>query len=177
MFCRLESKAPLYSHMIDTMSGIVSIRAFGWFPSYKEKYFRLLNDCQKPFYLLLCIQRWLSVVLGLIVAALATILTGLAVGLRGTNVSAGFIGIALVNMMGLIQTLASLIMFWTSLETSLGAVSRVKTFSEDTPTEHRPDEQTPESWPRSGEIQFSNFTAAYSKYSHCINMQLISLSY
>ncbi|CEJ83028.1 hypothetical protein VHEMI03060 [[Torrubiella] hemipterigena] len=160
----LESKAPLYSHMIDTINGVVSIRAFGWFASYKDKYFSLLDDCQKPFYLLLCIQRWLAVMLGLIVAILATSLTAMAVGLRGTNVSAGFIGIALVNMMGLGEILASLIMFWTSLETSLGAVSRVKTFSEDTPAEPEPVCTAPAEWPRSGDIQVTNLTALHADF-------------
>lgn len=160
----LESKAPLYSHMIDTMNGIVSIRAFGWFASYQDKYFSLLDDCQKPFYLLLCIQQWLAVMLGLIVAVLATALTSLAVGLRGTNVSAGFIGIALVNMMGLGELLASMIMFWTSLETSLGAVSRVKTFSEDTPVEPEPTTTVTQEWPKSGSVQIDNLTAAHSDF-------------
>lgn len=58
--------------------------------------------------------------------------------LRGSNVSAGFTGIALVNMMDFSQLLASLVEFWTSLETSLAAVSRVKTFSENTPVEEQP---------------------------------------
>lgn len=146
------------------MNGIVSLRAFGWFPAYKDKYFELLDDCQKPFYLLLCIQRWLSVVLGLIVAVMATALTGLAVGLKGTNVSAGFVGIALINMMTLSQTLASLVMFWTSLETSLGAVSRVKTFTEDTPVEDKVNVAAESSWPTHGHVQFDNVTASYSDF-------------
>lgn len=154
------------------MNGIATIRAFGWFQSYKDKYFELLDDCQKPFYLLLCIQRWLGLVLGLVVAGMATVLTGIAVAIRGTNVSAGFIGIALVNMMSLSQTLASLIMFWTSLETSLGAVSRVKTFSEDTPKEDEPKELVADAWPRSGHVKFDNVTASYTDFAALRNMAI-----
>ncbi|CEJ83016.1 hypothetical protein VHEMI03050 [[Torrubiella] hemipterigena] len=154
------------------MNGIVTIRAFGWFQSYKEKYFELLDDCQKPFYLLLCIQRWLSLVLGLTVAGMATVLTGIAVAIRGTNVSAGFIGIALVNMMTLSQTLASLLMFWTSLETSLGAGSRVRTFTEDTTVEDEPKEPVPEAWPQSGVVKFDNVTTCYSDFPALRNLSI-----
>ncbi|KAM3456042.1 hypothetical protein MY3296_001911 [Beauveria thailandica] len=168
----LESKAPLYSHMIDTINGIVSIRAFGWFASYKAQYFQLLDECQKPFYLLLCIQRWLSVILGLTVTCMVTMLTALAVTVRGSTVSAGFTGIALVNMMSLSQSLASLIIFWTSLETSLGAVSRVKSFSEDTPVEESPDAPVAHNWPTSGHVQFNGVTAAHVDFVALRNVSI-----
>ncbi|ATY58924.1 ABC transmembrane type 1 [Cordyceps militaris] len=168
----LESKAPLYSHIIDTINGIVSIRAFGWFAPYKAQYFQLMDECQKPFYLLLCIQRWLSVVLGLTVTCMVTILTALAVTVRGSTVSAGFTGIALVNMMSLSQSLASLIIFWTSLETSLGAVSRVKSFSEDTPVEESPDAPVAHDWPKSGHVQFDGVTAAHVDFVALRNVSI-----
>lgn len=125
--------------------------------------YRLLGDCQKPYYLLQCIQRWLAVVLGLIVAGLATLLTALAFTLRGSNISAGFAGLALVNMMGLSGSLAGLIISWTTLETSLGAISRVKTFSEDTPKEPNQDAKPPAEWPTQGSVAFDYWTAGYSE--------------
>ncbi len=142
---------------------MVSIRAYGWTGSYTKECARLLSNCQRPYYLLLCIQRWLAVVLGLIVAALATILTALAVTLKGSTVSAGFVGIALVNMMGLSQLLANLIVSWTSLETSLGAVSRIKSFSEDTPREEDPEKEPADEWPSRGKVIFDNWSAAYGE--------------
>ncbi|KAK3181488.1 hypothetical protein K4F52_007198 [Lecanicillium sp. MT-2017a] len=161
----LESKAPLFSHVIDTIRGMASIRAYGWTGSYTKECARLLSNCQKPYYLLLCIQKWLGVVLGLIVAGLATVLAALAVTLKGSTVSAGFIGIALVNMMGLSQSLANLIVFWTSLETSLGAVSRIKSFSEDTPREEDGEGEPAVEWPSCGEIVFDNWSAAYGDFA------------
>lgn len=143
---------------------MASIRAYGWTGSYTKECARLLSNCQKPYYLLMCIQKWLAVVLGLIVAGLATVLAALAVTLKGSTVSAGFIGIALVNMMGLSQSLANLIVFWTSLETSLGAVSRIKSFSEDTPREEDGEGEPAVEWPSCGKIVFDNWSAAYGEY-------------
>lgn len=52
---------------------------------------------------------------------------------------------------------------WTNLETALGAVSRIKTFSETTEVEHLPGENTPppDNWPKNGQIEFRKVSAAY----------------
>ena len=127
----------------------------------------LLDRAQKPYYLLLCIQRWLTLVLGLTVAGLAILLTTLGVTLR-SRLDAGFLGIALVSMMNLGHSLAALITFWTLLETSLGAISRVKTFSEDTPTEKTReisvDSRIPAGWPSQGSVVIENWSAHYNGY-------------
>jgi ATP-binding cassette, subfamily C (CFTR/MRP), member 1 len=159
---RLETKAPLYSHFIESLNGLVTIRAFGWAEAYKDKNLRLLDASQKPFYLLLCIQRWLILVLDLVVAALAILIITLAVALR-SKMNSGFLGIALVNMMSFGQALASFVDFWTSLETSLGAVARIKDFSEDTPSEFLPEENgNPGSeWPTEGSLSFEGVSAGY----------------
>ncbi|POR39545.1 ABC transporter [Tolypocladium paradoxum] len=171
----LESKAPLYSHILETIDGMASIRAFGWGTGYIDKSLRLIDTCQKPYYLLLCVQRWLTVVLGLIVAVLATLLTALPLALRASNINAGFVGIALVNMMGFGESLAGLITVWTELETSLGAVSRVKTFAEDTPQEPDEGEKPPTGWPAEGSLTFDNWSASYSNSPvlHGINLSIL----
>ncbi|XWW98963.1 hypothetical protein V2A60_006967 [Cordyceps javanica] len=78
-------------------------------------------------------------------------------------------------MMGLSQSLAALITQWTNLETSLGAVSRIKSFSEDTPREAEPEARAAEDWPRRGEVSFDNWTAGYSDITilHGITMDIL----
>ncbi|OAA71991.1 ABC transporter [Akanthomyces lecanii RCEF 1005] len=170
----LESKAPVTSHVMDTIRGTMTIRAYGWEGVHVEKLERLLADCQKPFYLLLCIQRWLGLVLGLVVGVLAVLLTTVAVTVRGSTASAGFVGVALVNMMSLSQTLVGLIEQWTNLETSLGAVSRIKSFSEETPQEVEPEGRLEAEWPGNGAVLFDNWTAGYADTMvlHGINMDM-----
>lgn len=70
----LEAKSPLYRHFTETLNGVVTIQAFGWRPSFLKENHRLLDDSQKPYYLLFCIQRWLAVVMDLFVAGIATVL-------------------------------------------------------------------------------------------------------
>ena len=78
----LETRGPLYSHFLETLEGLSTIRAFGWEKEFSETNIRLLDDSQKPYYLLLCIQRWLSLVLDLMSAAMAVLVVGLAITFR-----------------------------------------------------------------------------------------------
>ncbi|KAJ5356748.1 ABC transporter integral membrane type 1 [Penicillium concentricum] len=159
----IELKSPLYTHFIESLAGVVTIRAFSWTTASKSKMLYLLDRSQRPFYLLLCIQQWLGLVLKLMVTGMTVIMVGAAVALRG-KVSPGLMGIALIGMMDLGDILSDLIQNWTLLETSLGAISRIKEFSEDTPSEEQyaayeklPDTQ----WPSRGDISFVGADIAY----------------
>ena len=135
----LEAKAPLYTNFLETLSGLVTIRAFGWTKDMEKRNMALLDASQRPFYLLYCIQRWLILVINLLVAALAVILVALIVTFRH-RADAGFVGLALINIMSFSMTLSAVIIHWTATETSLGAVSRIKSFVDSTLSENLPGE-------------------------------------
>ncbi|RAK73686.1 putative ATP-binding cassette transporter [Aspergillus fijiensis CBS 313.89] len=158
----LESRSPLYSHYMDTMNGLSTIQAFGWQKRFSEKSSKLLDVSQRPYYLLYCIQRWLALVLDLIVAAEAVLLVSLAVNLRATT-SIGLLGVSLNNILSFNQSLSSLITGWTQLEISLGSIARTKDFERDTqPEETLKNDSVPASWPDRGAIEFKAVTAQYN---------------
>lgn len=158
----LEEKAPVYTQFLETLDGLSTLRAFGWAPAAIEANHILVDRSQRPFYLLIMVQRWLVLVLDMTTAALALLVVGFAVMLRG-DVDVGLTGVSLVQLIGLSETLNMLIQFWTSIETSIGAVARIKQFAEDTPEESRPGEtQEPSTtWPDRGGIQIRDLTASY----------------
>ena len=139
------------------------MRAFAWGPRFTERYLDLLDASQRPFYLLFCIQRWLSLVLDLVTAVLVTIMMVLVVKLR-SQLSAQYVALAFVQIMSFGQSLAHLLQFWTQLETSFGAVARVKTFCTDTELENGSSETgtPPPNWPAQGRISIENLFASYS---------------
>lgn len=159
----LEAKAPLYSNFLETLNGLVTIRAFGWTSDLEKHNIRLLEASQQPFYLLLCIQRWLALVLDLTVAGIAVILMILVVKVR-EELKAGLVALALLNVMGFNLSLMQVIQYWTSLETSLGAIARIKCFVEDTASEDKIEETSsvPEDWPAYGNVTMAHVTAAYT---------------
>ncbi|KAB8238859.1 putative ABC multidrug transporter [Aspergillus alliaceus] len=161
-FLDLEAKAPLYSHFSDCLSGLVTLRAFGWQQALEEKNNELLDFSQRPFYLLYAIQRWLTLTLDLVVAGIAVLLIVLVVVLRG-SMSAGYVGVALLNVILFSQSIKLLVTFWTNLETHIGSILRVKLFSENVPSENLPSEShsLPPDWPSRGSIVFDSVCAEY----------------
>jgi ABC-type multidrug transport system fused ATPase/permease subunit len=159
----LEAKSPLFTQFLDLLRGLSTVRAFAWKTRFKERYLELLDESQRPYYLLFCVQRWLGVVLDLAVALLATILMVLVVKLRSTF-SPQFVALAVLNVMTFSQTLALVIQGWTQLETSFGAVARVKTFCRETENENLSSEVSPvpEDWPSRGHVAIENLVAAYT---------------
>ena len=145
----LEAKSPLYTNFLETLSGLTTIRAFGWTRQNLALSRQLLDASQKPSYLLYMIQRWLTFVLDMVVAILATLIAALAVVRRANT---GLTGIALTQVMVINMTLRMLILSWTEVETSIGAVSRIKNFSETTPSEYKLTEnhEPTNEWPQHG---------------------------
>jgi ATP-binding cassette subfamily C (CFTR/MRP) protein 1 len=109
-----------------------------------------------------CIQRWLNLVLDLLVAALAVIIISLAVKFRST-MRGGQIGIALNVVLIFNAALLRLIEMWTLLETTFGAIARLMTLEEKTSPEDKLGEDVvqPEHWPGQGTIEFRDVIATY----------------
>jgi ATP-binding cassette, subfamily C (CFTR/MRP), member 1 len=123
---------------------------------------RLLDDSQRPAYLLAMIQRWLTFVLYLVVAAMAILVVVLTTQVRLIT-GTGFAGASLVTLMSFGDIVSQLIMMYTQLETSIGAVSRLKSFSEKVLPESLSGEDIEplESWPPRGAIEISGVSASY----------------
>lgn len=160
----LESRATVNTSLLETVQGIETIRAFGWRNEVTLDNVRAVDMSQRPFYLLLCLQRWLNVVLDLLVAGVAVGTIFLAVSLKGT-VTGGQVGVALSVIIAANATLLSLVQSWTNLEISLGAISRLKSVEEDTP-------QEPDSMTASGSTS-GRFTGWPSPYTYRENRKLI----
>ncbi|UKZ75697.1 hypothetical protein TrVFT333_003389 [Trichoderma virens FT-333] len=137
----LEAKSPLYTHFLDTTKGIATVRAFGWTPYDIDHNDNLLDSAQRPAYLLAMIQRN---------------------GFLGSNV--GLAGTSLVSLLSFGSSLSELVQNYTDLETCIGAVSRLKTFSASVTPEDRAtdDLEPPESWPTSGAVELTHVSASYS---------------
>jgi len=122
------------------------------------------------------VQQWLRIVLDLTIAALAVLVTGLAVRLRSSE-SIGLTGVALIQLLSFSETLKILIQLWTALETSIGAVARIKQFSEANSSENLPgeDQAPPPNWPSAGDIQINGISASYSKFGDNGNLEVRAL--
>jgi ATP-binding cassette subfamily C (CFTR/MRP) protein 1 len=176
-YMELETQAPLIDAIQESMHGVSTIRAFGWQSASHHKFLNLLDRSQRPYYLLLCIQRWLSLMLDLLTVAIATIVVSLAVSIPSTS-SAGSLGLALLNILGFNGQLSTFVVAWTTIETSAGAVSRCRDFERTTPDEQSPLETAKpnQDWPAEGKIIIQDLRATYTPDGpdilHGINLRI-----
>ncbi|KAL2022218.1 hypothetical protein VTK56DRAFT_5828 [Thermocarpiscus australiensis] len=158
----IEAKAPLSAFLLETIQGIVSIRAFDRTGEFSSRNTKLLNYSQRAAYMLLSVQVWLKMILDFVVTLLAVLVTTLAVTFRSSQ-SLGFLGLALVNLISLSTSFKYLITFWANLETSIGAVARIRRFNNDVEPEEKLTLPEPyPNWPSRGEIELQHVTAAYN---------------
>ncbi|GJN69634.1 hypothetical protein PLICBS_003684 [Purpureocillium lilacinum] len=160
----LEAKSPLYTQFTETAAGLQHIRAFGWQDDAMQRGLASLDHSQKPYYYMFCIQRWLMLVLDMLVMAIAVVLVTFALNFTHTS-SQSAIGLALLNVITFGENLATLLDSWISLETSLGAIARLRSFTNETPVETDPapvlDAALLKNWPDRGRIDFQDVTAKY----------------
>ncbi|KAI1805949.1 P-loop containing nucleoside triphosphate hydrolase protein [Daldinia bambusicola] len=160
----LESRSAVLIDFLETVEGLPTIRAFAGQSKAENQHVRNLDESQKPFYLLLCLQCWLRIVLDLLVAGIAVGVIALAVVLRDTT-SGGQVGVALNIVLVANTTLLKLVESWTNLEISLGAIARIKKLEEEVLPEDQPSETDtpPETWPYSGSVEIRSITASYNR--------------
>lgn len=107
------------------------------------------------------VQRWLGFALQVVVAILAVVVVTLATQL---NSSTGLTGASLITLMTFGDILNYIIRWYTQIETSIGAVSRLKNFSQKVKSECLESEDIvpPMEWPERGEIQIHGVSASYA---------------
>jgi ATP-binding cassette subfamily C (CFTR/MRP) protein 1 len=161
-YLELESRSAVYSSFLETVEGLVTIRAFGWQQSYLERNTRSLDLSQRAFYLFLCLQRWLNVTLDLAVAFIAIMVISLAVFYSTDDASAD-VGIALNMVLVTNTTLLRLIESWTTLEVSVGAAARLKELEDCVPNEEECAVETIVScdWPSAGSLTLRGVRVCY----------------
>lgn len=172
----LEAKSPLYTQFIEMAAGVQHIRAFSWQNYILDQSFDLLDTSQKPYYYMFCIQRWLTLVLELCVMAVATVLVAVALNLPYAS-SEGAIGLSFLSLITFGSGMANLINAWTRLETSLGAISRLRSFLIQTPSETDPEVEgvLPSNWPQHGKIEIRHLSANYGHGDRRLVLDDISL--
>ncbi|KXJ87085.1 ABC transporter [Microdochium bolleyi] len=168
----LEEKAPIYAQFLESLEGMTTLRAFGWTHAAVSHNYTLVDRSQRPWYLMYVIQKWLGVVLDLVIAGLATLVVGLSVGLRNTDSGdAGFTGVSLTQIVSFTSYLKLLILFWAQLQMCMSAVQRIRSFSMDTETESDVQASDPSraggieepaaDWPSEGGIVIRDLQAKY----------------
>ncbi|CAH0025727.1 unnamed protein product [Clonostachys rhizophaga] len=165
-FLELESRSGVMAAFLETFSGLSTIRSLDGSGRVTINHIKQVDESHKPLYLLLCLQRWLNLVLDLLVAAISVGVISLAVILKDSTTGSE-IGMALNVLLVVNTTLLRLVESWANIEISLGAIARLKSLEYEIPNDGKPGEDVvpPETWPHEGALKVDCITASYNTNS------------
>ncbi|KAK5809909.1 hypothetical protein F5H01DRAFT_394469 [Linnemannia elongata] len=158
----LAARSPMYAHFGETLTGLVTIRAFGDADRLAIQATALLDRSQTTAYLTNMTNRWLQIMID----QLSTITLGfvcvMTVVQRG-NSGEEYFGIILSQIGSLTNMMSRLFSTACQIQTAIVAVERIREYANLTPEARDviPDSKTDPAWPRSGAIELRDYSVRY----------------
>ncbi|SCU98785.1 LAMI_0F16226g1_1 [Lachancea mirantina] len=162
---RLEAiqRSHVFNNFNEVLGGIDTIRAYRGQERFLMKNDFLTNKMNEAGYLVVAVQRWVSIALDMIAMAFALIIALLCVT-RQFHISPSSVGVLLTYVLQLPGLLNTLMRAMTQGENDMNSAERLIAYATDLPLEanYRKPEMTPaEPWPSHGEIVFDDVSLAY----------------
>ncbi len=159
---RLEAKAqsPLFSHIHETIDGIVSIKIFGRQSNYISRHYDKLVCSLRATYTQYVIGRWLSVNLDLLGVVMLGIVAFVAV-LTREYVSWSLAGLSVTYVLMITVNFQRSVHNLTDLEISMTSLERVHTYTSIAAEMSCTNQPINDHWPLQGTIKFENVTLGY----------------
>ena len=161
---RLESvqRSPLYQQFGETLSGIITIRAYGDARRFIRDNQARVDTHNRPFIYLWAANRWLALRVDFI-GALVTFFAGVFVILRMGTIDAGSAGLSLTYAIMFTENVLWLVRLYSLNEQNMNSVERVKEYIEvEQEASAIIDEARPaKNWPSEGAIHFIDYSTRY----------------
>lgn len=161
---RLESvqRSPLYQQFGETLSGMITIRAYGDERRFIRDNQNRVNTHNRPFIYLWAANRWLAFRID-IAGALVAFFSGVFVILSVGKIDAGAAGLSLTYAVTFTENVLWLVRLYAANEQNMNSIERVKEYL-DIEQEARaiiPETRPANNWPSNGAVQFINYSTRY----------------
>ena len=161
---RIESvqRSPLFQHFGETLSGVVTIRAYGDEARFMQNSHYRVNTHNRPFIYLWATNRWLAFRMDL-AGALVSFFSGVFVVINAGKIDAGAAGLALSYAITFTQNVLWLVRLYAANEQNMNSVERIQEYIDvDQEAPARIPATTPaSSWPSKGAVVFSDYSTRY----------------
>ena len=161
---RLESvqRSPIYQHFGETLSGVVTIRAYGDQRRFIRDNHSRVDTHNRPFIYLWATNRWLALRVDF-AGALVAFFAGVFVILSIDTVDAGSAGLSLTYAVMFTENVLWLVRLYSANEQNMNSVERIQEYMEvDQEAKAIIEEaRPPGNWPSQGAIQFFKYTTRY----------------
>ncbi|CCF57647.1 hypothetical protein KAFR_0C06510 [Kazachstania africana CBS 2517] len=153
----------VYNNLNEVLGGMDTIKSYKGQKRFQAKSDYLINKMNEAGYLLVSVQRWVSIFLDMVAIIFALIIALLSV--TGVfSLSASSVGVLLTYVLQLPGLLNSVLRALTQTENDMNSAERLVNYATKLPLEaayKKPELSPPESWPSKGEIRFLDVDFAY----------------
>ena len=161
---RIESvqRSPLFQAFGETLSGVVTIRAYGDEARFLQENHNRVNTYNRPFIYLWATNRWLAFRID-VAGALVSFFTAVFVITNVGRIDAGAAGLSLTYAITFTENVLWLIRLYAANEQNMNAVERVKEYidvEQEAPAEI-PEAKPPANWPSHGSVEFIGYSTRY----------------
>lgn len=161
---RLESvqRSPIYQQFGETLSGVVTIRAYGDERRFIRDNQTRVDTHNRPFIFLWATNRWLALRVDF-AGALVAFFAGVSVILSIKSIDAGSAGLSLTYAVMFTENVLWLVRLYSANEQNMNSVERIKEYMEIEQEAKAiiDDARPPGNWPSHGAIQFFKYTTRY----------------
>ncbi len=161
---RIESvqRSPLYQAFGETLSGVVTIRAYGDESRFISENHHRVNTHNRPFIYLWATNRWLAVRANL-AGALVAFSAGVFVMHSSGTIDPGAAGLSLSYAITFTEIVLWLVRLYGANEQNMNSVERVKEYVEveQEARAHILETKPAANWPSHGAVQFIGYTTRY----------------
>jgi ABC-type multidrug transport system fused ATPase/permease subunit len=163
---RLEavSRAPIFSHLTETIEGAASIRAYGVQKRFIRSNMNKVDTNIIDFLSLRYSTSWFGQRLDWIGTVILFVLfLAIFVSRAAGGLDIAFAGLSMSSASSLTLILSAVANNGVELETKMNSVERIRQYMavEQEAPAHIPDNKPPASWPEKGKVTFKNLSIAY----------------
>ncbi len=161
---RIEAvqRSPLFQHFGETLSGVVTIRAYGDESRFIQDSNSKVNTHNRPFIFLWATNRWLAFRIDM-AGALVSFFSAMFVVNNAGSIDPGAAGLALSYAITFTQNVLWLVRLYAANEQNMNAVERIQEYinvEQEAPA-HIPDTKPAANWPSHGTVQFIGYSTRY----------------
>ncbi|CRG87680.1 hypothetical protein PISL3812_04700 [Talaromyces islandicus] len=168
---RLESvqRSPLYQQFGETLTGIVTIRAYGDPQRFIIDNHRRIDAYNRPHIYLWASNRWLAFRADMI-GALVSFLSAAFILTNIGNVDAGAAGLSLTYAVTFTENVLWLVRLYAEAQTNMNSVERVREYLEVEQEAAKviEDRRPPSGWPAKGAVEFVDYSTRYRSDLDCV---------
>lgn len=162
------ARSPRFAHFKETLTGTAVIRSYGREVAFTEKNRKVLADYQRMFHALVAFNRWFSIRIPVMSAALSgAVMVGILWSAERGVMLAGTAGLAIMYALRFWESLNWSIRSFSTVEAKMTSVERLQRFASMTPEAQvvglsELDAQAV--WPSRGTIAFEGLSARYASH-------------